>query len=287
MMALAFLPANLRSAPTDPTLTALMTSALQPGETVLLQTQTSVDEAIMVTTARTIIVKGPTRRSDPAHSGRYFPLDSITAVRTAGWFGVSFLAVITVDTVRESIPLFDRWRCTFGVTFTDKQLGNAVASYLRAVIAHIADQKRTALLNAPLQPIIPTVGIAIAAGEQFYLQTPAVYYAEHAYTDYTSGWQGFSFRVMRGVYYRIGGSRGRGVRRQSFEPDDHGQLLIGNRRVVFVGNVRNVALPMAQITTVKAFADGLQIGIANKSLIQFSTPDQMPGLLLKRVLRIP
>ena len=196
MTALTFPPASLRSAPTDPTLTALMTYSLQPGETVLLQTQANVDEAIMVTTARIIIVKGPTRRSGPAHSGRYFPLDSITAIRTAGWLGVSFLAVITVDTLRERIPLFDRWRCSFGVTFSDKQLGNAVASYLRAVVAHIADQKRITLLNAPLQPIIPTVGIAIAGGEQFYLQAPAVYYAEHSYTDYTGGWQGFSFRAV-------------------------------------------------------------------------------------------
>jgi len=264
-----------------------MTHVLQPGEIILLQTQTNVDEAIMVTTARIIIVKGPTRRPDPSHSGRYFPLDSVIGIQTRGWFGVGFLAIITADTAREWIPWADRWRCSFGVTFANKHLGNTVASYLRALLAHLAEQRRLALLNAPLQPIIPTVGVAAGAGEQFYMQVPAVYYAQHSYTDYVGGWQGMSFRVMRGVYYRIGGSRGRGVRRQTLQPDDRGQLLIGNQRVLFVGNEKDIAIPLAHITAVRSFVDGLQIGVANKPLIQFSTPDQMPGQVLKRILGIP
>jgi len=287
MLAAGFPPATLPPAPLDPLLAALMASAVQPGEVVLLETQTNADEGLVVTNARVIIVKGPSRRPDAQHSGRYFPLDSIARIKTAWWFGIHFLAIITPDTTREPTPFVKRWRCSFGVTFADTHLGNAVTEYLQALLNHLAQRRQLALLNAPLQPIVPTGGIAVAAGEEFYLEVPAVYYARHGYTEWAGGSQGMSFRVMRGVYYRLGGTRGRSVRRESIEADDRGQLLIGNERVLFVGARRTIAISRHQITAVKVFTDGLQIGVGSKPLVQFSTRDQTAGLLLRRVLGIP
>ncbi len=86
---------------------------------------------------------------------------------------------------------------------------------------------------------------------------------------------------------RVSGSRGRAVTRSVLQEDDQGLLAVGDQRILFNGRRRSISIPLRTIVTVRVFRDGVQVSMGNKKGNQFLTPDDLPGLLLKRLLQIP
>jgi hypothetical protein len=269
----------------EPDLDAMVNSALARGEVVYLRVQTAPGEAIVLTQSRVIILKGAICATNGKAFGRYFALDEIVRFEYRGWFSITFIAVITRVTETEQIPRWNRRCCSFGVTFAGG-LGGPTARYLRQLEAWFVSQRRNALLTAPLAKVIP-VGVAIQHGESFYIQVPATYFEEKTVREYSGGTSGVSIPIAYGIRYRVGGMRGRSWTRQELQQDDTGSLLIGTSRLVFVGTRRTLSIPLHSIATVEAFVDGMRVGIANKPMTFFKTEDDVPGLLLKRILGIP
>lgn len=65
-----------------PPLDVMLQQTLQPGEQMTLCLLTNVDEGFAVTTARAIVLKGPTRSATGRPLGRYFPLSDIERLIT-------------------------------------------------------------------------------------------------------------------------------------------------------------------------------------------------------------
>jgi hypothetical protein len=269
----------------DPELDAMLVSALMQGETIYLRVQSAPGEALVLTQVRVIVLKSANLSATGRAFGRYFSLDEIMRFEYRGWLRTSFIAVVTRATQQERIPNWGRWRCTFGTIFTGS-LGTLTARYLRDLEGWLAVQRRAALLHGVL-PVVTPVGVALQGSEHFYIQVPVVYYEEKSIRQYSGGSAGVSVPVMRGIRLRIGKSRGVSWTKQVLQQDDSGSLLIGTLRVVFVGSRRTLSIPLASIVTVEAFADGMHVGVANKPMIVFRTEDDLPGLLLKRLLGIP
>lgn len=263
----------------------MLRKTLIVGEIVFLQVSSSRGEALVLTQSRIIILKAAQR--DPAGRGygRFFRIDEIARFAFRGLFRPTFIAVITAATARETIPILQPWKCTFGVTVAGT-VGKDTVQYLRSVEMWLAAQRRTTILRSPLVPITPS-GVAIQGREEFFLQVPASLYAEHTVREYSGGSTGWSIPVVRGVRFRVGQSRGRVTSSNVLGQDDVGTLIIGDCRVVFVGNRRLVSIPLPAISSVDVFANGLNIGVPNKLLTQFRTENEIPGLLLKRLLKIP
>ena len=271
----------------DANLSTLLRSTVQPTEGLLLGSQTNVDEGIVVTRSRVIILKGPTRSTSGKPSCRFYLLSAITGIRVLSFMGApNFIGILTEQSKNTVIPLMNRWRCDFGVTFDRSSLCREVGDYVNGLVNLLNEDRRQALLSAPLQPIRPTTTIVLQQSEEFYFECPAVSYAEHSYTAYQGGTQGVSLRIMRGVSYRIGGYRGQGQRHEKLEVDDNGTLLVGSKRVLFVGKRKSIEVPNAKITSVEVFSNGLRIDIANKKSMQFETSSEMAGTVLCRVLGI-
>ena len=269
----------------EPELEAMLRKTVAPGEGLYLKVQSAPGEAFVLTQLRVIILKGAKR--DPAGRGygRFFELESITRFECRGWFQTNFIAVITIDTVNEVIPSFNLWKCSFGTTF-DGDLGQATANYLKPLEQWIADQRRRLMLQGPLQTVVPT-GIVPEPGEQFYLEVPAAHYEEKSFRQYVGGSSGVSIPVIRGVRMRVGATRGVSTTQSIVEEDDRGTLVIGDYRVVFAGHRRNISIPLRSIASVEAFTNGFQLAVANKKATRFRTDNDIPGLLLKRLLQIP
>jgi hypothetical protein len=263
----------------------MLVSALVAGETVYLRVQCAPGEAIVLTQLRVIILKAARRAAPGSGFGRFFALSEIVRFEYRGWLRTSFIAVITRGTQQERIPTWNRSRCTFGATFTDR-LGLLTAQYLRELETWLQSQRRAALLYGSL-PVVTPVGVALQAGEEFHVQVPAAYFEEKSVRQYSGGSAGVSIPVMRGIRLRVGRSRGSSWTKQVLQENDAGSLLIGTRRLVFVGARRTLSIPLPAIVAVETFADGLRIGVANKATAVFRTEDDLPGLLLKRVLGIP
>lgn len=269
----------------EPELDAMLASALVQGEVVYLRVQSAPGEAIVLTQRRVFVLKGARCAASGKVFGRYFALDEIVRFECRGWFATTFVAVITRITQQEHIPLLNRRMCTFGVTFSGG-LGRATALYLRRLETWLVSQRRNMLLTGPLPTVAP-VGVAVQRGESFHIQVPAVYFEEKAVREYSGGSSGISVPIAYGVRYRVGNMRGRSWTRQVLKEDDSGSLLIGTSRVVFVGARRTLSIPLRSVTTVEAFADGFRVGVANRPMTLFKTEDDIPGLVLKRVLGIP
>jgi hypothetical protein len=269
----------------EPELEAMLQKTLLSGESMLMKVQAAPAEAMVLTSTRVIVLKGAKRGQQRTAYGRFFRIDEIVRFAKRGWPQTTFIAVMTPDTMNEKIPMFALWKCSYGTTFTGI-LGSTTWQYLDSLMRWLTDQRRSALLTGSL-PAIRPVGVATQPGEQFHIQVPATYFEEKAVRQYVSGWAGVSVPVMRGIRFRVGQSCGRSFTQNVLQPDDHGTLAIGDRRVVFVGSRRNISIPLATITSVDAFADGLQIGVPNRVTTQFRTDDEIPGLVLKRLLNIP
>lgn len=63
-----------------------------------------------------------------------------------------------------------------------------------------------------------------------------VYLKQQTKTEYVGGSQGMSFRVMKGVSYRVGGSRGQKQETVSFVPTDMGTFGITTKHLYFATN---------------------------------------------------
>lgn len=272
--------------PLEPDLASVLQTALQPAsEQILLQVQAAPGQALIATTARIIIVKGPHLSGMGKPVGRTFPWRVLEQIETRAIFFRRSIAVVTPDTRKEQRPS-DLARCSFAVTFSSGTLFAQTREYLNGALQQLFQAQRTAYINGPLVAIqVP--GVISLPGERFFLSSDAVLFAEHAFRQWQGGMQGVSFRVMRGVYYRVGGTRGRSYNRSVIEPDDRGKLSLSDRRMLFVGQRRTIDVPLAKIASIQPFTDGLQVSVGNKAPIQLHTGSDLAGLMLQRLCTNP
>jgi len=82
--------------------------------------------------------------------------------------------------------------------------------------------------------------------------------------EYVGGSRGVSIRLAKGLYYRVGGHRGRVVSERAIVPVDEGELVITSRRVVFNGRMRTLSVPYGKLVDVHAYRDAVVLARANK-----------------------
>ena len=112
-----------------------------------------------------------------------------------------------------------------------------------------------------LVPVDPGTAI-LHAGEVAYSAIPAAL-MELRTASYRGRSTGVSVRVARGVWLRQGGSRG--TAEKSHVPVAQGILVATNRRLIFTGDQKSVALPLEKITSFEPLADGLRLSDARKT----------------------
>lgn len=83
-------------------------------------------------------------------------------------------------------------------------------------------------------------------------------------TSYEGGSSGWSFRVFKGVNYRIGKMKGRPIR-ENVQEATNGILYLTNKRVIFVAKSNGFDKRIGQITAVVPFSNALSIQIGNNT----------------------
>lgn len=89
-------------------------------------------------------------------------------------------------------------------------------------------------------------------------------YEEKVYKSYVGQSQGVSIRVMRGVYYRVGSSKGYPVETSRNEQVDIGMLGVTTQHVYFAGSKKSFRIPYKKIVSFTPYSDG--IGICKDSV---------------------
>lgn len=85
------------------------------------------------------------------------------------------------------------------------------------------------------------------------------FYQEKITKEWVGRSGGFSFRVMKGVYYRTGTSKGHPVEHSSMELQGQGALYITNKNLIFYSPTKSAKIPFSKIIGLTPYTDGIEV----------------------------
>jgi hypothetical protein len=133
-------------------------------------------------------------------------------------------------------------------------------------------------------------GVPLTAGERDYFAHPAQLLEERVVSRQSVGRSsGVSIRIMKGVSYRVGQSRGVSVPVHATVPVSSGDFVITNKRLIFAGDRKSVNAPYDKLLHLEPFSDGLRFSVTNRQkpvTIQFFTDKsaEIAAVLISRML---
>jgi len=83
------------------------------------------------------------------------------------------------------------------------------------------------------------------------------YYEVRTRTRYVGGSQGVSLRVTKGVYYRVGGFKGRRVEESDTVHADTGLMGLTTKHIYFAGQSKRFRINYSKIVAFETFSDGI------------------------------
>lgn len=92
---------------------------------------------------------------------------------------------------------------------------------------------------------------------------------------YEGGSRGMSFRIAKGVSYRVGGHKGQVVSDVEDVPVSSGDLIVTNKRVIFRGDAKSFNFRLDKLLEIGLFGNGIRItGDKGKPrMVQFNNGD--------------
>ena len=148
---------------------------------------------------------------------------------------------------------------------------------------------QVAKVNDGRLPTVSEPNLIAKQGEVVHLEASAALLKEVTQREFRAGSQGFSFRVTKGVRYRVGSTRGRLVTvGTSIEVADTGVLSITNRRVVFLGDRKTIDMPYAKLAGMHLFSDAISFSLSNRQnapLIRVAMNIDVLGALLNAAVQ--
>ena len=120
------------------------------------------------------------------------------------------------------------------------------------------------VMNASVPDFIPPISIPIPFNFQKSEKTlwffSDINYAEEVTSrEYVGGSRGASIRVMKGVHYRIGASRGHIESRSQMQIVDNGMLAVTTKHIYFAGKTKGFRIPYEKIVSFQPFLDAIGI----------------------------
>lgn len=85
------------------------------------------------------------------------------------------------------------------------------------------------------------------------------YYERRTRREYVGGSHGVSVRVTRGVYYRVGGFKGRPVETEEVVLVDKGLIAITTKHIYFHGPSKSFRIPYTKLVSYTPYSDGIAV----------------------------
>jgi hypothetical protein len=76
---------------------------------------------------------------------------------------------------------------------------------------------------------------------------------------YEGGSHGISFRIAKGVSYRVGAHRGHLVTDKAVLPVSSGDLIVTSKRVIFRGDTKSFNFKLDKLLDVQFYSDGVRL----------------------------
>ena len=114
-------------------------------------------------------------------------------------------------------------------------------------------------------PVLPSPSIMLKKEEVAHMETDAALMKEVVHREYVGGYSGMSFRVMKGVRFHTGGTRGKSVvTGTSLEVADTGTLTVTSQRAVYTGARQTIEMAYAKLLNLNVFDDGVRFHLSNR-----------------------
>lgn len=109
-------------------------------------------------------------------------------------------------------------------------------------------------------PIVAASGVILQKSEIAHWIEPASLLEERVVARrYEGGSQGFSFKIAKGLTYRVGQSRGRLVTDKEVQAVSRGEIVVTDRRVIFRGDAKSFEIRLEKLLEVEMFSDGVRL----------------------------
>ncbi len=119
--------------------------------------------------------------------------------------------------------------------------------------------------NISLLPTVEGAPIVLRKGERCVLSLPNVQlYEDRMVSEYVGGSRGVSFRVAKGVSFKVGNFAGRSESHPELRLIDAGDLFLTTKRFIYSGSRANVDVPLTKLVTVEQYTDGIKIARSGK-----------------------
>lgn len=155
----------------------------------------------------------------------------------------------------------DQQRVDDYVNYLALPLNNLPAKYQKSDISKLS---QVAIIKSIQNGIVPRTNIVapIILGKNetiLWTYNGVSLYQEKITREWVGRNRGFSFRVMKGVYYRTGGSKGHPVEHSSMEKKGVGALYVTNKNLIFYSQTNATKIPFNKIVGITPYSDGIEI----------------------------
>lgn len=124
-------------------------------------------------------------------------------------------------------------------------------------------------------PVLNSVEIVLQKEEQAYWSEPSSLIEQQVVgRHYEGGSQGFSFRIAKGVTYRVGSQRGQLITDKRLVKVSSGSLIFTNKRLIFTGQLKSFDIKLNKVLSVSFAHDGMIFTTGNREnpyLVQFKS----------------
>ena len=147
------------------------------------------------------------------------------------------------------------------IHFLALPMNNLPAQYQNSEISKL---EQVSILKNVQRGIIPRTNIAapIILGRNesiLWTYNGVSLYQEKITKEWVGRSGGFSFRIIKGVYYRTGGMKGHPVEHSSMEFNGTGSLFITNKNLIFYSPQKSVKVPYNKLIGITPYSDGIEV----------------------------
>jgi hypothetical protein len=195
------------------------------------------------------------------------------------------------------------YKRAFATASSDRRITSSEAAELERIRAHLglaaseigntaSDFQRLRLLGEIQEgnlPFTSVPGLILQKGEQPHWSERAQLIEPRVVRRrYEGGSSGVSFRIMKGVTYRVGAHRGHLIADTANLPISAGDFVITNKRVLFKGDRKSFNYRHDKLLGIELFSDGLSLAdsAGKNRLLRFDIPanSELVGAVLTQVV---
>ncbi len=167
------------------------------------------------------------------------------------------------DVYLEDGVLSDEERIRYD-TFTDTlklPLGNLPSKYADSNILKVCQLGFLSDIKNGKKPAVTLDAPIILTSKEYYVWVyPNVTaYEEKVKSEWVGRSRGISVRICKGVYYKVGQSKGHKVETAYMSPTSHGYLIVTNRNLILYSPQKSIKVPLKKIISLIPYSDGVEV----------------------------